>query len=79
MDNATQTLLQMGLPGVVIIGLSWTCHLLYRRVIELQADLVREMKDALMRTHDVVDRNTAALEKQTTLVETLIDLQRGRH
>lgn len=70
-ESITSTLLTMGLPGIVILVLGYSCYALYRRLDAIHADRINDAKSAQERAVSALERNTAISEKVAENLETL--------
>jgi hypothetical protein len=64
MDQATTQLLQMGLPGIVIVALALACYKLFNA---LQASQEKRIAEAV-ENRTAIERNTSAITALTEVV-----------
>lgn len=71
--SATTQLLQMGLAGLVIIGLAVVVYVLYKQVVASNKAAMEDMKERQSRMIEVIERNTAALDKHSEVVAKVVE------
>lgn len=80
MNELTKYLISMGLPGIVILGLAWALLKLYNQLTALTEQRTAEIVKLQRETVEVIERNTAALDKHSETLERvkLFDTPRRR-
>lgn len=65
LTGSIDQLLQLGLPGIIILALAWVAWRLFRRYDEIQEKRIAEGREGI----EALNTNTAALEALTSLIK----------
>lgn len=68
-----QRLIELGLPGIMLLVLGWACLNLYRRLEKLHDTRAEELRSLHVKTREIVERNTASLEQHAEVVSKLTE------
>ena len=76
--SITSQLTSMGLPGIVILCLGVVVYTLYKQIIAVHTQRSDELKALHSKTAQVIEHNTAALDRHSEIVAKVVEVTAPR-